>query len=196
MNLKHGLALGMALATLYGCAGTNFVQPSTQALQLGKSSKADVVKLMGSPSQTGEVVKNEKKLDTTSYAYARNTGVGAYPDVIAARALTYTFLNGTLTSREYVSSFKDDPTDFDSDKVSQIIKGKSTREDVIALLGKPNGEAIYPVIPQNGDSAVIYSYQQTKGNVFNLKFYSKALTVSFSPSGVVDEVIYNASGNR
>ncbi|MCQ4273299.1 hypothetical protein NA655_19875 [Pseudomonas kuykendallii] len=197
MKLKGAVSMVvLAAALLSGCAGSNFVRPAADALATGTSTKSDVVQKLGKPERTGEITKNDKKLDVATYVYAQNTGVGAYPGVIAARSLTYTFLDGVLTSQEFMSSFKEDVTDFDGDKVPMIIKGKSTRADVVSLLGKPTGEAIFPVIPQQNEKALIYSYSQTTGTVFNLKFYSKSLVVSFDPNDVVSNVEYTSSGSK
>jgi hypothetical protein len=183
-------------AALAGCAGTDFKRPDAQALTLGRSNSEDVVKLMGSPLQTGELLKNEQKLQVMRYGYAEGTGKGLYPGVTPARNMVYTTFNGTLVSEEFLSSFPEDGTDFDDSKITGIVKGQSTRSDVIALLGKPTGQAIYPHVKSKSDKALIYSYSQVKGSVFNMKFYSKNLVVSLNPSDVVTEVEFTSNGEK
>ena len=187
----------VALATLLSaCAGTDFVRPAEGVLVLGKSTQADVTAKMGSPYQTGDLTKNEKQLKVAHYAYASTGGDSAYPEVTPARVMAFTFYNDTLTSQEFISSFKQDSTDFDGSKVPSIVKGKSTSAEVIALFGKPTGEAIYPVIKGMDDRAYIYSYSQAKGSVFNMKFHQKSLAVSFNGAGVVTDVEYVSTGDR
>lgn len=186
----------LMMAALVGCAGTNFKRPDPQSLVVGKSMSADVTKVMGTPLQTGELVKNEKKLKTTRYAYAEGAGKGKYPGVVPARAMVFYIFDDVLVGQEFVSSFPEDATDFDETKVQAIIKGKSTRADVIALLGKPNGEVIYPLIKGKNEVGSAYSYSHAKGSVFDMKFYSKILVVSFDLSGLVTEVDYQSSGEK
>ncbi|MDR0577920.1 MAG: outer membrane protein assembly factor BamE [Candidatus Accumulibacter sp.] len=195
---RHSFFIMAAAAALVmtGCAGTNFTRPTGDDLVLGKSSLSDVVKKMGDPRQTGELMKNDQMLKVAKYAYAAAGGESAYPGVTPARALVFTFFRDTLASHEFVSSFKQDSTDFDSQKISSIVKGKSTRQDVTALFGKPSGEAIYPVIKGSGDRAFIYTYTQVKGGIFTLKIFSKTLIVSFGNDGVVSDVEYTASGDQ
>ena len=186
----------ISAAILTGCAGANFKRPEPQSLMLGKSSAADVVLLMGAPLQAGELLRNNEKIRTTRYAYAEGAGTGRYPGVTPARAMVFFTFNDLLVGQEFVSSFPDDATDFDESKVSAIIKNKSTRADVLALLGKPNGEAIYPLIKSKTETGIVYSYSHAKGSVFNMKFYSKTLIVSFDAGNVVSEVDYVSSGEK
>lgn len=183
-------------AILSGCAGTNFKRPEPQALVVGKSTSSDVTRVMGSPLQAGELLKNGEKIKTARYAYAEGAGTGRYPGVTPARAMVFSTFSDLLVGQEFVSSFPDDATEFDETKVSAIIKGKSTRADVISLLGKPNGEALYPLIKSKTESGIIYSYSHAKGSVFNMKFYSKILIVSFDEKDVATDVDYVSSGEK
>lgn len=186
----------LAIAALSGCAGTDFVRPTEGAFTLGRSTAADVTAKMGAPRKTGEVIKNEKQLKVYSYAYASTGGESAYPGVTPARGMTFSFHDDKLTSQEFVSSFKADSTDYDKNKISQIIKGKSSKSDVISLLGKPTGEAIYPMIKGVNDQALIYSYSHAKGSVFNMKFFNQILIVSFGKDGIVSDVEFTTSGEK
>jgi outer membrane protein assembly factor BamE (lipoprotein component of BamABCDE complex) len=196
--MKHfRLLLAIALAAiLSGCAGTNFKRPEPQALEVGKSTSADVTRVMGSPLQTGELLKNNEKIRTARYAYAEGAGTGRYPGVVPARAMVFSTFNDLLVGQEFVSSFPDDATEFDEAKVPAIVKGKSTRTEVITLLGRPSGDAIYPLIKNKAEKGIIYSYSHAKGSVFDMKFYTKALIVSFDASDVVSDVEYTSSGTK
>jgi hypothetical protein len=194
-GLKHCLIV-VLVAAVSGCAGVNFKRPEPQSLVVGKSTAADVTRVMGAPVQTGEALKNNEKVKTSRYAYAEGAGKGTYPGVVPARAMVFFTFNDLLVGQEFVSSFPEDSTDFDESKIGAIVKGKSTRADVLALLGKPSGEAIYPLIKEKGQIAVVYSYAHAKGSVFDMKFYSKSLTVAFDGNGVVTEVDYASSGEK
>lgn len=197
MNNRIFLALAAATSiVLSGCAGSDFVRPTEGELVVGKSTQADVLRKMGSPLQSGEMTKNDRQLKVAKYAYASTGGEPAYQGVTPARSLAFTFFDDKLASQEFVSSFKNDSTDFDGKKVTSIVKGKSTSGDVVALLGKPTGEAVYPVIKGADDKAYVYSYVQAKGTVFNMKFYSKALVVSFNNAGIVTDVEFTTSGDQ
>jgi hypothetical protein len=192
----RGLAAALAIALVSGCAGTNFKRPDPQALVVGKSTAADVSRVMGPPQQTGEALQNEQKTRSVRYAYAEGAGEGRYPGVVPARAMVFTTFNDLLVGQEFISSFKADATEFDESKVSSIVKGKTTRAEVVAMLGRPNGEAVYPVIKDKNLRAAVYSYSQAKGSVFNMKFHSKMLLVSYTPADVVADLQYTASGEK
>jgi outer membrane protein assembly factor BamE (lipoprotein component of BamABCDE complex) len=194
-HLKR-LIVAISIVILAGCAGANFKRPEPGALEVGKSTASQVSQIMGSPARTGESLRNGEKLKVMSYAHAEAAGAGKYPGVVPARAMTFTTHNDRLVADEFISSFSTDATDFDDSKMSGIVKGKTTRDEVVALLGKPNGNAIYPYIKINGESASIYSYTHVKGNVFNMKLYSKRLVVSFDPQGIVSDIEFTSSGEK
>lgn len=181
---------------LAGCAGTNFVRVTDEALVLGQTTQAQISARLGSPYLEGVVTKNEQQLKTASYAYASTGGEAAAEGVTAARSQGFYFFNDKLVGYEFSSSWKEDSTDFDSGKVSQIKKGESTRHDVVRLLGNPGGKYIYPVIPNANEEALNYLYSQTKGSAFNLKFHQKLLVVTFNKQGVVTNVEYTESGQK
>lgn len=186
----------LAAVILGGCAGTNFKRPDPSSLTLGRSTSSDVIAAMGEPRQTSEGLKNEKKVRSLHYAYADSLGSAKYSGVTPARAIVFTTYDNVLVAQEFISSFKDDATDFDDAKVQQISKGKTTKAEVIQLLGKPNGEAIYPITKHENENASVYSYSHVKGSVFNMKFYKQALVVSFDNAGIVTEVEYTSQGEK
>ena len=188
--------LGSALL-LAGCAGTDFKRPEASKLEVGKSTAADVTAAMGPPSRTGEAMKNGEKLKRVSYSYANLGGTPLYQNVIPARGMSFTLHNDVLVAQHFNSSFKEDGTDFDESKVAQIQKGKSTRADVVALMGRPTGEAVYPVSRAKGERAVTYAYVQLRQQALGgRKLYAKTLTVSFDAHDVATDVDLQTSGEK
>lgn len=192
----RSLVSAASIAVLAGCAGTDFKRPDSHALQVGKSTIAQVTQVMGPPPQTGESLRNGEKLKVSRYVYAEGAGTGKYPGVVPARAMVFLTFNDLLVADEFVSSFPADATDFDESKISSIAKGKTTKSEVLSLLGNPNGTGIYPFIKTKGETAVIYSYVHAKGSAFNMKFYNKNLIVSFDPTDVVSDIEYTSNGEK
>jgi outer membrane protein assembly factor BamE (lipoprotein component of BamABCDE complex) len=188
--------LVFAALVLGGCAGTDFKRPDSKSLTLGHSTTRDVMAIMGEPRQTSEGLKNEQKVKSLHYAYAKSSGSAKYSGVTPAKVMLFTTSENVLVGQEFLSSFQEDATDFDDSKVQQISKGKTSKGDVVQLLGKPNGEAIYPMIKNKEDSAFVYSYSHVKGSVFNMKFYKQALVVSFDKNGIVSDVEYTSQGEK
>lgn len=185
-----------AIAILSGCAGTNFKRPESGALEVGKSTLAQVTQVMGPPAQTGELLRNGEKLKSSRYVYAEGAGTGKYPGVVPARAMVFLTHNDALVAEEFVSSFPNDATDFDESKVASIVKGKTTKSDILTLFGKPSGSGVYPFIKTKGENALLYSYGHAKGSAFNMKFYSKTLIVSMDRAGTVTDVEYASNGEK
>ncbi|NRF68412.1 hypothetical protein HLB44_15565 [Aquincola sp. S2] len=197
MTLRHALISLGAVALLAGCAGTNFKRPDQAALKLGSSTTADVVAAMGEPSRTGELTKNGSQIKRMSYSYATTMGVGLYAGVIPARSMTFSTADGKLVGQQYLSSFNEDGTDFDDSKVPQIVKGTTTRSDVVALLGRSTGESVYPLSKNPGEQAISYLYVHLRKQFLGAsKLYTKSLTVSFDARDVVSDVEFSVSGEK
>lgn len=75
--------------------------------------------------------------------------------------------------------------DFDSSKVSQIQKGKTTEADLVALLGEPTNRQ-----NRNGQTTLVWMYSHTNG--FG-STGAKSVTASLDSSGRVED--YTSSGN-
>ena len=191
---RWGLAVAALL--LSGCAGTDFVRPDSDSLKNGQATYAQVRARMGEPRREGTFIKNDKTLKTATYAYAATGGQPRHQGVTPARAMSFYFYNDTLVGQDFISSFAEDHSDFDESKIKDLVKGSSTRAEVIRLLGRPAGHYIYPMIKAQNGEAVVYVYAETTGSVFNLKFFRKTLVVTFDAAGVVTDVEYSSSGNR
>ena len=174
------------------CAGRNFVRPESESLVLSKTTYQEIINRFGSPYQEGTALKNEKTVKTISYAYATAGGSPLFDGVTAARAMGYYFSDNILVGYEFTSSFKEDNSYFDENKINQIKKGESTRNNVIELIGKPSGMYIFPLIKNNEDNALVYLYSHAKG----FKFYQQLLVVSFDNNGLVSDVNFTSSGQK
>ena len=194
MAVKFAVAL--AALVLAGCAGTEFVRVADEALALGRTTEGEIRARMGAPYREGVATLNGRQVRSLSYAYAHTGAEGAADGVIAARSQGFYFFNDRLVGYEFISSWKEDSTNFDGAKVAQIRKGQSTLGDVTRLLGRPGGRYIYPMVKGEGEEAVNYLYSQTTGSAFNLKFASKKLVVTHNRQGVVTEVEYTESGQQ
>lgn len=196
MNLIK-LAAAVALSLLMAaCAGTDFVRPAETAFVLGSTTKQQVETQQGKPFQVDKLTINNEMLDSYSYAYATSSGESLVDGVTPARAAGFFFLDDVLVGQDFISSFKEDSTDFDESRVSSILKDKTTKEEVITLLGKPSGNYIYPLVVNKEDAGLVYQYTQTKGSVFNTKVYQKLLVISINKGGIVTSVHFTSSGEK
>jgi hypothetical protein len=194
-------------ALLAGCgAGRNFKMPAEDQLKLGVTTPQDAVAMFGQPlsqaSQTQTEVAKSSEPETVftavpqpgtyvgySYIFVDTTGqqwVGRLAGLRPERFLRLVFYDGKLAGYLSTSSFKDDSTDFDNSRVSQIIRDKSTAADVIALMGKPTGGAIFPLIsPREGHSLTYYYLEDNlQANTHRTKF----LNIYFDAQNIVRDI--------
>jgi outer membrane protein assembly factor BamE (lipoprotein component of BamABCDE complex) len=187
------LGLLFVFTALSGCASApNFVKPEPEKLTLGKSTSDDVLKLVGSPTAQSDTQLNNEKVHVVQYA--RHESPKFWGIVIKHRDLTYTFFNDVLVGDEFNSTFDDEATEFDTDKVSQIVKGKSTRADVFALLGKPAGELLYPIIADKSGSGVVYEYSAARFAGILTSTTSYLAVITFDNKNTVTNVSLKKNG--
>jgi outer membrane protein assembly factor BamE (lipoprotein component of BamABCDE complex) len=106
--------------------------------------------------------------------------------------MTFFFSDEVLVGHHFLSSFKSDSSDFDDSKVSHIVKGKTTRAEVVRLLGKPVGFYIEPMVKSTAGQAIGYRYVTYKRAPFSEpKRFQKVLTVSFDSADVVSDVVFS-----
>jgi hypothetical protein len=194
---RAGLAVAVALALVVaGCAGSSFMRQPDEALVLGRTSYQEIRQRLGAPYREGTVVKNGKQLTTLTYAYATAGGTPAYDGVVATRTQGFYFFEDRLAGHEFVSTWKEDLTDFDGAKVTEIKNGSSTRAEVVRLIGAPGGKYAYPMIANSDERADVYLYAHVKGSAFNMKLYEKLLVVTYDQRGIVTNVDYKESGQK
>ena len=86
-----------------------------------------------------------------------------------------------------------DQTDIDALKVKEIKKGKTTREEVIVLLGPPPGLFMYPITDKPGLKRLAYVHtgavasQQWK----KLDLHHKGILVTVDSNDIVTDVKFN-----
>ena len=116
---------------------------------------------------------------------------GRLPGATPARVQNFYFAGGRLVGYEFVSSFRDDSTDFELARAAGIRKGVTTRARVLYMLGAPSGRYIFPMTPRAGEEALAYVYSHIAGP----EVYRKSLVVSFDDRGRVTAVEAAGSGS-
>lgn len=188
MILARTLSLIFILIFLSGCM-SNFVRPTNDALIVGKSTSTNVTQLAGKPFVVNEKVKmNGEEVNTYDYIYLE--GAKFWGLIIPTRTLTYTFFKDIIVGEEFNSSFPDESTEFDGNKVTSIIKGKSTKADIIALMGKPTGKLLYPKIKNKDESGIVYAYTVSRHAPFHAPTIRYLLTITLDDKDLVTSVSY------
>ena len=181
---------------LSGCAGTKFQKPDPNSLKIGKSTNAELLVKLGTPSKIEEYSSYNQIIKKFTYTYAENGAAAKYQNVLPARTLNLHIHNDILVGYQFSSSFIEDATDFDESKLSLIIKNKSSRSDVEEILGKPSSESIFPIVPKNNTS-IMYTYNHFKNSGADKdKSYSKFLVLGFNLQEIVTISSYSSNGEK
>jgi len=184
-----------AAVAVAGCAG-GFTRPEPNALAIGKTTQAEALERFGPPTSREAIVRHDRPITVLSYVYTteaeRHHGDQG---VIASRSLLLFFHEDRLVAHEFRSSVEADHTDFDVRRARTLVKGKSTRDDVARVLGRPSGYLSFPVIAAPLGEAMVYTYVQQRRVPFGAPIpLSKSLVITFDAGGTVNGTYYEANG--
>lgn len=188
-----------AAVVLSGCAtggmGVDFNSKAVASLVPGKTTREEVIKRVGPLGKT-QIFTTKKDvadkdlpgpvvIEYSRYYFNDIASVGADSRLRATRHLTVAFTNSTLNYYRLSSNFVEDSTNFDEDKVSKISKGMA-EADVIALMGKPSGRAIYPHTREPGGTSM--SYHMASPHPTSHQVHIKTLVINFDLNHKVSDV--------
>ena len=190
--------IGLIAATLLaGCtAGTDFTRAKDDAVVLGTTTYQSIRDQMGAPEKEGVITQNGQKFHTLTYTYASSGGEPLYSGATPGRTQVLFFKEDVLVGHEFLSSFKEDNTDFDERKISEISEEVSLRADVISLLGEPSGMFIHPLADNENGETIVYSYTHVTSSAFSTNVFAKRLLVELDNYDVVLNVEYSQSGHK
>lgn len=203
MLIKTSTLIGSILL-LTACGGglSDFVRPGESQIVVGKSTRADIVtELQREPDATGKHLVNNTMLDQLEYAYLVNDNeVSDTPDeagFVAVKGQMYYLNEDLLVGSDYYSTFASDSTRFDVSKVTSIVEGKSTKSDVIKLLGRPSIVMVQPMISENAAGAIGYHYRTMNlGTPGKLKTEVNRLVVEYDRNNVVTKVSFESKSDK
>jgi hypothetical protein len=138
------LAATLLAVVVTGCASTghSFNYAAADSLELGQMRSSEYRNVFGEkPSAIGSQSTSDGKFEIARYTYA-------YADMgnAEARTLVLEFKNGDLNAYQHLSSFTKDKTTAAVENADQVKNGISTKNDVLDILGKPNGKARCPSV--------------------------------------------------
>ena len=153
-NIVRTTLLIFVITVLGACTGKNFVRPSADLIQFGRTTEDQVIAVMGNPqySQSGKM-HGGKNVKMLFYGYDAKPGIVQF-----GKTAAFFFTDGVLVGHVFESDFPDESTDFDLTKVGNIVENVSTRKDVESILGKPSGESIYPTVEDPEGRRLVYRF--------------------------------------
>ena len=195
----------LLLAACTATVGRDFAAPRHGDLVLGVTTRNDVEKSFGPPweqsSQSYSSLAGGPRgwLGRTRFSpdrgkvtqgthatyayYLRLSNAPAAGGAITEKKLVCQFWNDKLVGYSFLSSQPKGSTDFDAAKVATLVKGKSTREDVLQLLGEPSGRGGFPITLTPAFELWAYQYRVVEPERHDIK--GKQFFVLFDGKGIV-----------
>ena len=179
--LKYASSVVLLALLIAGCSGKNFARPAPGAFELGKTTQTEIVAAYGEPTAQRTTVATEERPDLVrgrldgavvagsyanlTYEHVDRTTSLLVPSQPYSKALNFIFWNGALVGYNFISDFSADSSNFDEARINAIEKGRSTRIDLIGVMGsEPTGRRIYPLVQYPGEEVFIYAYVTLTGH--------------------------------
>ncbi|MGE9295557.1 MAG: hypothetical protein ACQKBV_04645 [Puniceicoccales bacterium] len=184
--------LAVAALVLGGCVttkGTDFDFTAVNSLKLGETTPEQAEKIFGKPKAEKEISNDFN--DYLLYQYVFAEIVPGKPNDSNARVMALEFLDGKLNGYTYGSTWENDLGPRNSAARSQVNRQSSTREDVIRLMGQPDGKAYYNTTLnsfEEGSGDEIWLYEQEVRVDGDDTVVDETILVGFDRDGVVDTV--------
>ncbi|MGC4060043.1 MAG: hypothetical protein QM749_03980 [Aquabacterium sp.] len=198
------LALSLVAALmLHGCAtfGKEYSASNISRIELGKTSRAQIVALFGSPQEESTTTYKKDVGDKDlpqpiiatilRYYFSAPSASGAVAGSPPNRWLNVLLVDDATFAYFSSSSFKEDPTDFDVAKAGGFERGKTTKDMVVSTLGAPSGKGIYPFAVSAKGTGYFYSVDLK--NMPPGSTTHKRVRVFFNPEDIVEDFSVNAN---
>jgi hypothetical protein len=179
--------------------GPKFVAPESDSFEFGETTYEEILAKFGKPN-TEQIIQQKNHL-IKMVNYHCQTGTladeGWKEGIMAQRFLTFYFNNKKLIGHYVSSSYKDDATNFDVNKINYIQEGETTRNQVIGLMGPRYGECMYPLTEVQDERVIFYSYREISGSVTGgWKRHARILSVTYNANnGIVSKVDFSETTN-
>jgi hypothetical protein len=189
------------LTAACGSVGRDFPTPANDEMTLGQMTPTEAFKRFGEPFRKSVVASSggnlnvqttdERPASLRPAAVEGVTQVWTYIYTVSSgsRSMLLTFWNDRLVFYNFASNFSDQSTNFEEGKVSEIRRGSTTYADVVALLGKPSGQGVFPVVATRGHRLVVYQSGKSNSQTRTMAFKRLELAVD-ARDVVVDYYLY------
>ncbi|GAC1622382.1 MAG: hypothetical protein NVS9B10_06270 [Nevskia sp.] len=188
----------MLTGLLSGCAAEiPLVKPSPALLTFNVTNPDQVITIYGDPGfKTTEILTASEPqrpgqgpfdplrvagwYEQLSYRRDDQSGLRLFGDA-RTTVLGFRFFRDKLVGYYALNTVDDVRAGPDEAKLASLVKGRSTQQDVLALLGQPTGRYVYPVIARAGDEMLTYEHvAQGRDGKYEAK---KFLQVLFDAEG-------------
>ena len=201
--ITKNIIITTSLLILTACGSSiNFVRPADSKINLGETKRGQIIAMLHRNADSiGQKTINNTMIDTMEYSYlSRDNTLSDTPSEvghIAVKGQLYYLVNNTVIGSEYHSTFAKDTTKFDITKVPSIKKGKTTKEDIINMFGKPSIKLTRPLISDKATGAIGYHYRTMNlASPTDLKTTAAKLIIEYDADGIIINVSFESKNNK
>jgi hypothetical protein len=196
-NRLLGLTLLLVVLSGYCFAAPRLSYPDPGILVPGETKYDQVISRFGTP-KSSEVSTNDQGT-FTNIAYSESGSLRK--GVLPMRRLALYFKDNVLIGFDWESNFKEDSTDFDETKASQIKKGETTWQQAAAIIGTKYGVYTYPRTDSPDERVLVFMFIQVRTEMTGFMKavahnYTKLLALTYGSDDIVKNISLSVSGEK
>ena len=191
----------LAVLVVSGCMGSSFSRQDDGKFVLGHTTYTQVIAEMGPPLSTQSGEARDPRREEFEIAHYESSAYFEEPgnrqDTYATSIQDYIFYKDVLVGRAFVSSNEKDSLNWNKFKVDDLVKGRTTRSEVIKMLGRPSAAFIWPAVAKTSGEAVGYyhcsmvvSQSWVAMNKATAQRHRKQLLITFDDNDRIADVEY------
>lgn len=146
--------------------GRDFVRPDYATYSKEGVAESDIIARYGRPYSRNKFTHHGVTIATLDYFYVVQEWAGDHV-LDRKKTCSFFFSDGHYLGYTFGTGFQGDQQPVAEQKLSQLVKGQTTKADALALLGAPTSAVRYPATPEDisaeGASSLGYEYYQYSG---------------------------------
>lgn len=163
-------AAPLSLLFVWACAtaiaGRDFARPDYPTYSKERLTESDITARYGQPYSRSKFTNHGVTIGTLDYVYVVREWNGEQV-LQRKKTCSFYFSDGNYLGYEFDSGFDDEQVPVEERKLSQLVKGQTSKENALAMFGAPTSVLRYPATPKGksteSESMVSYEFHRYSG---------------------------------
>ena len=193
LRIAAPLVLLCSWACTTSISGRNFSRPDYPTYSKERITESDITKRYGQPYSRNKFTNHGVTIGTLDYLYVVSEW-NVDDQLHRRKTCSFYFYGGHYLGYQFGTGFQEEQAPLEERKLSQLVKGQTSKADALAMFGAPTSALRYPATPEEksteGDSIVSYKYNRysAQGTSESYQF----LMLTFGADNVLKRVDFDA----
>lgn len=160
------IAAPLTLLCVWACtsiSGRDFARPDYPTYSKERVTESDITRRYGQPYSRNKFTNHGVTIGTLDYLYVVSEWNGD-DQLHRKKTCSFFFSGGHYLGYQFDTGFQEEQAPLEEQKLSQLVKGQTSKANALAMFSAPTSALRYPATPEGkstaGDSIVSYEYNR------------------------------------